>query len=209
MKRKKSSKSKGISPSSSTGQTGSGATTGTFRVWVQAKRPVLGFVLGFAFLMALFYGITFIPFMENTLLPKYMRFNATAAATVMNVFGENAKANGTQVSSPRPFSVDIAQGCDAVEPTALFIAAVLAFPAPFRSKFPGVIVGGLSLALMNLVRIVSLFYTGAFYPRAFDIMHVDVWQPIFILLALTFWVIWAWWATKERPKKTYAPAQAD
>lgn len=182
---------------------------GPFRRWVRAKRPVFGFVLLFALLMGIFYGITFIPSIEAKLLPAYMRLNASSAAAVMNVFGEKARANGTALTSARSFSVDIAQGCDAVEPTALFIAAVLAFPASFRSKICGVFVGGLALALLNLVRIISLYYTGVFYPRAFQIMHVDVWQPMFILLALTFWIVWAWWATRDVTGGNHVPASND
>jgi exosortase/archaeosortase family protein len=177
-----------------------------FRVWYRSKRPVVLFVAGFALLMAIFYGVLWIPYMNETVMPSYMRLNAVAAAKVMNVFGANARTNGTQISasSPRAWSVDIQQGCDAIEPTALFVAAVLAFPACVRFKLPGVVIGAISLALINLVRIITLFYTGIYFPRAFEIMHVDVWQPIFILLALTFWIFWAWWATKPRPEPSHA-----
>jgi len=172
-------------------------TFGSFRGWVRAKRPVLGFVLLFAVLMGIFYAITFLDVVERKVFPAYMRFNARASVVILNVFGEGARTNNTMVTSPR-FSVDIQHGCDAIEPSALFIAAVLAFPTSLRSKLPGVLLGTLALGGINLIRIVSLFYTGIFYPRAFQAMHVDVWQPIFILLALTFWIIWAWWATRTR-----------
>lgn len=167
------------------------------RSWFGEKRPVMGFVVLFAVLMGVFYAITFLPYVNKTLIPKYMRLNARASAVICNVFGEGASARGTALASKR-FSVDIAHGCDAIEPSALFIAAVLAFPASLRSKFPGLLVGTLVLAVINLMRIVTLFYTGIYFPRAFEAMHVDVWQPIFIVLSLTFWVIWAWWATKAR-----------
>ena len=174
---------------------GRSQTTGSFRRWVRAKRPVLGFVLLFAVLMAVFSAITFLDFVDKGVFPAYMRFNARASVVILNVFGEGARTNGTMVTSSR-FSVDIQHGCDAIDPSALFIAAVLAVPTSLRSKIPGLLLGTVALAVINLIRIVSLFYTGIYYPRAFQAMHVDVWQPIFILLALTFWVIWAWWATQ-------------
>lgn len=167
------------------------------RGWIYAKRPVLGFVLLFGVLMGLFYACTFLPHLNKKLLPGYMRFNARSSAAILNMFGEGATTRGTTVSSPR-FHVDIRHGCDAIAPSALFVAAVLAFPASIRSKLPAVVAGTLLLAVINLVRIVTLFYTGIFFPRWFESMHVDVWQPVFILLALTFWVIWAWWATRNR-----------
>lgn len=174
---------------------------GKVRRWVRAKRPVLGFVLLFAILMGFFYSITFIPYVSNRVFPAYMRFNAQASVVILNVFGEGADTRGTMVTSPR-FSVDIQHGCDAIEPSALFIAAVLAFPASMYSKLPGLLLGTVALGLVNLIRIVTLFYTGIYYPRGFESMHVDVWQPIFILLALVFWVMWAWWATRSRTSQS-------
>ena len=160
------------------------------------KRPIFQFVGLFVILMGAYFAITMIDTVEEDIIPEYMRFYASASAAVMNVFGEGATANGTSVVSRR-YSVNILQGCDALAPSALFIAAVLAFPGSFRSKIPGLIAGTLVLAVINLVRIVSLFYTGIYFPKWFETMHVDVWQPAFILLSLTLWVLWALWATRR------------
>ena len=53
--------------------------------WIYAKRPVLGFVLLFAILMGVFYGITAIPAVEGKAIPAYMRFNAVASKSIINV----------------------------------------------------------------------------------------------------------------------------
>jgi exosortase H (IPTLxxWG-CTERM-specific) len=153
-------------------------------------------VLLFVILMGAYYAMTFLDVIEMRAIPAYMRLNARASAAVLNVFGENTQVRGTSITSDR-FSVDIQHGCDAIDPSALFLAAVLAFPAPFRSKLPGLLIGTIVIALVNLIRIITLFYTGIYFPRAFQAMHVDVWQPVFILLALIFWVTWAWWATRN------------
>lgn len=47
----------------------------------------------------------------------------------------------------------------------------------------------------------SLYYTGIYFPSAFRTMHVDVWQPAFIGLALFFWVIWMQWVTDTKTVK--------
>ncbi len=176
--------------------------------WIYAKRPVLGFVLLFAVLMGVFYGISAIPAIEGKAIPAYMRFNAVVSKGIINWFGEGARTNGTLISSSR-FSVDIQHGCDAIAPTMLFVAAVLAFPASLGSKIPGAVVGSVVLALLNLTRIVALFFTGIYFPRAFEAMHVDVWQPVFILFALTFWVTWAWWATRSVVRQPDVSAATD
>lgn len=175
--------------------------------WIYAKRPVLGFVVLFGLLMAIFYGITSLRVVDTSIIPAYMRVNATVSSAIINIFGEGSVARGTSVSSSR-FSVNILHGCDAIAPTMLFVAAVLAFPAPLVTKFPGAIVGAIILALLNLVRIIALFFTGIYFPKAFEVMHVDVWQPVFILLALSLWIAWAWWATRDRMPPTDVSAEA-
>jgi exosortase H (IPTLxxWG-CTERM-specific) len=135
--------------------------------------------------------------------------NAAMSAAVLNVFGEGASADGTSLRSKRN-SVNIAHGCDAIEPIALFVAAVIAFPSPWLTKLPGLLIGTLMLTALNIVRIVSLFYIGIWNPAWFDRMHEDVWQPAFIVLALFFWVVWALWATKpavRRPANSPTPPQ--
>ncbi len=169
------------------------------RGWFYGKRPIFQFVGLFAVIMGACYAVTMIDAVEKKILPAYMQYYASASAMVMNVFGEGAEAKGTSVVSKR-YSVNIKQGCDALAPSALFIAAVLAFPGSIRSKVPGLIVGTLVLAVINLVRIISLYYTGIHYPRWFETMHVDVWQPVFILLSLTLWVLWALWVMPRGPR---------
>ncbi len=162
--------------------------------WFRGKRPIFQFVGLFVVLLIGFYLLTFLPAMNKDFLPGYMRLNARMSAAALNLFGEKAHAEDTMVQSSR-YSVDIRHGCDAIEPSALFIAAVLAFPAKFLLKLPGLLAGTLVLSLINLFRIVTLFYTGIHFPGSFEFMHEDVWQSLFVLLALVMWVLWAWWAT--------------
>lgn len=162
---------------------------------MHGKRPIFQFVGLFVLFMGIYWGLTMLGAVEKTIIPSYMRFYAQASARVIDIFGEGASATGTEVMSSR-YSVNIKHGCDALAPSALFIAAVLAFPASIRSKIPGLIAGTLVLAVINLVRIISLFYTGIYFPKWFETMHVDVWQPAFILISLTLWVMWALRATR-------------
>jgi exosortase/archaeosortase family protein len=175
--------------------------------WFYGKKPVFQFVGWFALLMGVFYAITFLPVLNKMALPALQKTNAKVSTAVLNVFGEEATNHATNISSRR-YSINIAHGCDAIEPAALFVAAVLAFPASFAAKVPALFIGTALLLIINLVRIISLYYTGVFWPAAFETMHVDVWQPAFIVLSLFFWVSWALWATRPKPRAVSdAPAQ--
>ena len=173
--------------------------------WTRGKRPIFQFVGLFVVLLVGFYLLTFLPFMNKGFLPYYLELNARSSAAVLSLFGEAARANGTMVSSPR-YSVDIHHGCDALEPSVLFIAAVLAFPSSWLLKIPGLLAGTIILSIINLFRIVTLFYTGIHFQQSFEFMHEDVWQSLFVLLALVLWVLWAWWASKVPKSSAYVAA---
>ena len=118
-------------------------------VWVGSKRPVFIFVGVFVLLMGVFYAITFIPFVNTKVMSGLQQANARASVAVLNVFGVGARAIDTNITSSR-YSVNIKHGCDAIEPIALFVAAVLAFPAPLRTKWPGLLIGTLVLPALNI-----------------------------------------------------------
>ena len=174
--------------------------------WLRSKGPVFKFVVLFGILLGLFHLVRSTQFVTDTVWPAHLRFVTRASGAVLNVFEDSLRVSGYSISSPR-YSLTIARGCDAFEPCALFVSGVLAFPAPWLSKLPGMLIGTLSIMVLNLVRIVTLFYVGAFWPRAFHIMHVDVWQTLFIFLAILFWTVWALRASRVRsPKRETAIA---
>jgi len=125
------------------------------------RYAVFLFLAGFAALMGLFYAFAlFTPFYERH-FPYYLDFNARLSGYILRFLGQDITVRGASISSSA-FSITVKQGCDAIEPTVLFICAVLAFPAPFLSKIPGIIAGALFLAILNLVRVVTLFLTGVY-----------------------------------------------
>ena len=162
-----------------------------------SRHPVILFLLTFGVLMGLFYAfVIFTPFYKRDFLLSYLPFNARVSGAVLGLVGQDITVAGASISSP-DFSVTVDPGCDGVEPIALFVCAVLAFPAPFLRKVPGIIAGTLILAILNFVRVISLFLIGVYWPRVFYIMHIDVWQAMFILFAVIFWIIWLQWATQS------------
>ena len=177
---------------------GSRRPSGYWRAWYQEKRPIFKFVLLLGVFMVVANVILSRDVIRDTAIPKYLEAWAHVSGGVLRVFGEDARVVGSSVSSPR-FQVDIKRGCDAVQPTVLFISAVLASPVTVWSKLPGLAIGFFFLMFMNLVRVVTLFYTGIYWPSAFDTMHHDVWQAVFIVLSILAWFFWAVWAVRRTP----------
>ena len=167
----------------------------------KTKSPIFRFVVTLAVLMVVANVILYTDLFRDNLMPKYLRGWAGVSAAALSVLGEDARVVDSSVSSSR-FSVNIKQGCDAIQPTVLFVTAVLASPVALMSKIPGLLIGVFFLMFMNLVRVLSLFYIGIYWYAAFDTMHHDVWQALFIILSIAAWALWALWAVR----KTTLPA---
>ncbi len=159
------------------------------------RRPLLRFFLVFALCMSGFYGLSATAWFERWGWVPYLELNARISGAILGAFGETIAVSGRALSSPRA-ALAIERGCDAIHPTLLFLAAVLALPAAWGRKLAGILAGSALLALLNLMRIVTLYYVRADWPKLFDVMHLEVWQATFIGIALALWIIWALWATR-------------
>lgn len=168
------------------------------RLGLGSRRPVFRFVALFGLYMALFWAAGATTVVKDHVFPPYLRFNALVSGWILGLFEKNILVYEQSISGR--FALTIERGCDAIEPSALFLAGVLAFPAPRARKVPGMLIGTLCLMAINLVRIISLYYCGVYFShRTFEIMHVNVWQTLFIVLAILFWVLWAVWSLKQAP----------
>ena len=161
----------------------------------------MSFVVLLALLFGLFQVVMTIPWVKDTLFQGNLRLNARVSGAVLGLFEESLSVNGTSIRSPR-WSLRIERGCDAIDPVALFACALLAFPGAWSRKLAGLVAGTAALMVLNQVRIITLFYVGVYFPGAFQIVHLDVWQAMFIFVALLFWILWALWATPARMPKT-------
>ena len=160
---------------------------------VRSERPVVSFFALFVLCMVAFYVCEATPLFQEVFFPAYFRLNASVTAAIVDSFGGDVLADGPLVVSPQ-FRMEVRRGCDAVEPSALFISAVLASPVSWAARALGAAVGTALLMLINVVRLVSLYYIGVYFPGAFQVVHVDVWQAAFILITVLLWAVWVRWA---------------
>ena len=150
----------------------------------------------FLALMGPFYAWVYTPGSDEERFLAYHEFIAWLTRGLLSATGFPARGWGTFVDGP-DFSFRIISGCDAIEPTAAFLAALIATPAALGRKLLGALVGMLVLAGMNIVRVASLFLIRLYARPAMDFMHEDVWQAAFIVLAIALWAIWVRWAGRQ------------
>lgn len=160
--------------------------------WYASKSPVLRFVLKFGILLAAFYGLSATAYFDR-MLYSYLEANAWLSNTILRCFGQQTHVSEVTIESPQ-FAIVLRRGCDAVEPTWLFCAAVFSFRAPLIRKLPGALAGIVVLQVLNLVRIVTLYWIGLRFPDIFDSAHTDIWPTAFVVVAIVLFICWIEWS---------------
>ena len=121
----------------------------------------------------------------------WTNFLATLSADLVKGFDPNVLVSGKILqSTTNGFAVSIEAGCNGVEATIVLIAAMLAFPAPWKNKIIGLVAGVIAVQGLNIVRIISLFYLGQWNYDVFEWAHLYVWQALIMLDVLIVWLLW-------------------
>lgn len=177
---------------------GSGEERGS---WLRAKGPALRFVGISTLFMLVFYGVFYTAPEDSPALHAfikgYLGAYASAAKTVLELVGFDARVRGTTLILGNR-AVEVARGCDAMEPIAFYVAAVIAVHVPWRAKLLGVLAGVPILVLLNLLRIITLAVVSVRFPAQFETAHVTVGQTVFILCTLALWFGWVMRASRGR-----------
>ena len=152
------------------------------RSWLFLAR-FLGLLIAFALL------VSWKPVNDHVIVP-FTAGVAHASAAILNVLAERVTVVGTEIRSAG-FGVDIENGCNGVETALLFCAAVLAFPASWRARGMGLVLGFLAIQAINLIRVVSLFWIGRHHPVLFSSAHTVIWQSAVVLAGVLLFLLWA------------------
>jgi exosortase/archaeosortase family protein len=84
----------------------------------------------------------------------------------------------------------VVEGCDGITFIALIFAAVLPFPAAWKSKLVGLAWIVPALLIGNWLRLVALTAIKFYTPAGFDFFHVYVFQPVMIAFTLLIFLAW-------------------
>jgi exosortase H (IPTLxxWG-CTERM-specific) len=150
-------------------------------------RREVTFLVLLALLLAGSFTLISVSWVNDHLTEPFTAGVARASGAVLALLGQEVRMEGTVIASPR-FAVNIRNGCNGVEAMLIFLAAVLAFPVPWKARLRGLAIGVVAIQAVNLVRVVALFLTGAYLPELFNASHTLVWQTLVILFAVLLWI---------------------
>jgi len=152
---------------------------------------MLRFFIIFSILLIGLFTLEILQPAEKYVIIPFTSLIADISVWLVKVFDENVIAMGNVIRDKATgFGVRIERGCNGLEAVIILFSAIFAFPAPFKNKLIGFVIGFFAIQLLNLVRIISLFYLGQWNYTAFEWFHLYLWQALIILDALVVWLIW-------------------
>jgi len=159
----------------------------------------------FAVFLLLLVGMLWIeiqPAVQQSVVMPFTAFLASISTQIILPFDASAIAYDNIIQNRNTgFGVAVLPGCNAVEACFILVAGILAFPAPWRLRFFGIVLGILAIQLLNIVRIISLFYIGQWNATAFEIAQLIYGKCSSCLMSSSFG-----WYGYAGPDKPSAPA---
>lgn len=140
---------------------------------------------------------------EHVILP-FTTHIADVSAALIKPFDASVSSHGKVIADKTSgFAVSIEAGCNGVEAGIVLTAAILAFPASWKSRVVGLLVGFLSIQALNILRIISLFYLGQWTEAVFMWTHLYLWPVLIMLDVLVVFLLYVRYVV--HPKKAPKP----
>lgn len=149
------------------------------------------FLILFIVVQLALFGVELLRPVQDYLVLPWTGFLATLCAKLVTLFDASVISHGKVLQdSVSGFGVSIEPGCNGIEAFIVLFSAIIAFPARWSHKLMGVLGGFVAIQILNVVRVISLFYLGQWDMRVFDFAHEYLWQALIMLDAVVVWLIW-------------------
>lgn len=120
----------------------------------------------------------------------------STAERIMLVFTKDASLPARNIA----FGFTVIPDCGAIPSTAIFCAAILAFPTRWWKRLIGILIGVPILYAVNIFRLACLGIIGAFTNGGewFHFAHKFVWQGLYIVFVVAIWMVWVEFLVRRR-----------
>ncbi len=161
------------------------------------NREIVKFVLVFLGVLVVMYG-SYLNYRQSAWMERYLEVVCVPVVWCLKPIAESVTRDGTSIRY-NDFGMSVVADCSAIPSMSIFTAAVIAFPATWRRRFLGLLLGIPFLFMVNVLRLTCLAVIGDNEPflermlgfkGVFDFAHVYVWQSIFIIFVIGIWLLW-------------------
>jgi exosortase H (IPTLxxWG-CTERM-specific) len=152
---------------------------------------VARFLVVFIALVLALLAAELTPVVQHVLVQPWTGFVAAGSASLIMLFDPHVAAVGNVLQSTRNgFAVSIQAGCNGIEAAIVLLAAMAAFPAPWKHRIVGMLAGLAAVQALNIVRVISLYYVGQWNMGVFEWTHLYLWQALIMLDVLVVGLLW-------------------
>jgi exosortase family protein XrtM len=164
---------------------------GKLGLFFNAYRQELRFTFWFLLILAVLnYGYYLL---AGTAVESFILTFMTAEppAIIINILtpAEHVVVDRTQLRS-QAVVFSVVSGCEGMGGILLIVSAICAANVPFRAKLKGLFYGVTFIYLVNIARIVGLYYVMRYFISTFNFAHYYVGQTVVILLGCLFFLVW-------------------
>ena len=150
-------------------------------------------VILFCVLLGAFYWLDQSVWFHQIILIKLSQINANVTAWTLSFLGLHVEVeNGAVITASSRF--EIAESCTGSFVFMMYAAAILPFPAPWKSRLSGLFLGLLTLLFINLLRTSLIILVASRFPESFWAFHIIVGQ---IIVIVGMMAIFLWWTKKN------------
>jgi len=140
------------------------------------------FAVIFAVVLVSLFTVEMLDPVQANVIQPFTAWLATVSAAFIMPFDDAVVTSGRIIEhTTAQFAVSIESGCNGVEAAIVLIAGVIAFPAAWWQRIAAIVLGFLAIQVLNILRIISLFYLGQWNFELFSWTHLYVW-PVLIML---------------------------
>lgn len=115
---------------------------------------------------------------------------ARATEWLLGRLGIPVARDGAVLAHPNGFAYRITYVCAGVRPIALIVVTVMLVPATRGWRLAGGAGGAIGVEVLNLCRLVHLYWVGVFDPDAFLTAHRVTWNLIAVCAVAGFLLFW-------------------
>lgn len=162
---------------------------------------MLRFFLFFLAIQIVLFVVSVTSIAQNLVIVPFTELIAAISAWLIMLFDVDVVSEGVVIRDyGHGFAVAIQAGCNGVEAVIVLVAAILAFPSPWKYKLGGIFLGSIAVQALNLIRIITLFYLGQWNMKVFEWAHLYIWQALIMLDVLIFFLVWLRYLPKDKSK---------
>jgi exosortase H (IPTLxxWG-CTERM-specific) len=153
--------------------------------------PLQRFAITFTVLLVGLFTLELLGPVQRAVIQPFTASLADVSAALIMPFDDAVTSYGRIIQHRETrFAVSIEAGCNGVEAAIVLIAGILAFPASWKRKLTAIALGFLAIQIMNIARIISLFYLGQWNVDVFMWTHLYLWPVLIMLDVLVVFIVY-------------------